>query len=415
VLNGVKCFDCTTANNRVNYSATGPTLPNSGYTYITWARLIPSDAGFRTLLYTNSPKYTPITIPNGTSTLGYWDTSFKSSGYDVASSAGVWVQYAVVGTNTSQTFYINGAQVGSSINTGAAGTTHWGWGNNDTAGQPWGHVANMYFYDRQLSLPEIQQQYNYLAPRFVETTTTTSTTSTTSTSTTTTTTAAPSPVLSNLVLYYDPANSSSYSGTGTTLTDLSVNGLDGTMSNISFTSPYFTYNGSSSQVSVADNALLEPGSGDWTIEFWVNHSVIAGASRILIAKTDGGNSADWAYGLRTLSNGNTFMEIGNGSTSITTPASTLSINTWYQVVGVWTNVASNSMALYINGSLIGNNSHSFTSIKNTTSPLYLGSFNGGQFAQWFNGRMGVVRMYNKSLTGSEILQNFNADKSKYGL
>jgi hypothetical protein len=29
--------------------------------------------------------------------------------------------------------------------------------------------------------------------------------------------------------------------------------------------------------------------------------------------------------------------------------------------------------------------------------------------------MGVVRMYNSALTGSQVLQNFNADKSKYGL
>jgi hypothetical protein len=224
------------------------------------------------------------------------------------------------------------------------------------------------------------------------------------------------PITSNLILYYDPSNSSSYPGTGTTINDLSGNGLNGSMSNITFTSPYFTYNGSSSQISVPDNALLEPGSGDWTIEFWVRHSVIAGASRILIAKTDGGLSADWGYGLRTVNNTNTFMEVGNGgSTSVNSPVTGLSINTWYQVVGVWTNVASNSIALYINGSLIGSNSHSFTSIKNTTSPLYLGSFNGGQFSQWLNGRMGVVRMYNKALTGSEVLLNFNADKSKYGL
>jgi hypothetical protein len=168
VLNGIKCFDCTTGNNRVDYNLTGPLLPNSGYTYITWARLIPSNAGFRTVLYTKGPpKITPITIPNGTNTLGYWATGFVSSGYDVASSAGVWVQFAVVGTNTSQTFYINGSQVGSTINEGAGGTRHWGWGNNDIVAQPWGHVANLYFYNRQLDLAEITQQYNYLAPRFV--------------------------------------------------------------------------------------------------------------------------------------------------------------------------------------------------------------------------------------------------------
>jgi hypothetical protein len=206
VRNGIKCFDCTTGTNRVAVNGTGPTLPTSGYTYITWARLITSTAGFRTLLYTNSPKYTPITIPNGTNTLGYWDTSFKSSGYDVASSADVWVQYAVVGTNTSQTFYINGSQVGSTISAGAGGTTHWGWGNNDTAGQPWGHVANMYFYNRQLSLAEITQQYNYLGPRFVEPTptpTTTSTPTVTPTNTpTNTTTNTPTVTPTSTQLYF---------------------------------------------------------------------------------------------------------------------------------------------------------------------------------------------------------------------
>ena len=170
VLNGIKCFDCSTGTDRVVVNGTGPTLPTSGYTYITWARLIPSTSGFRTLLYTNTTpinKITPITIPNGGSTLGYWDTSFKSSGADVSSSAGIWVQWAVVGTNSSQTFYINGSQVGSTIVFGAGGTPHWGWGNNDLSGQPWGHVANMYFYNRQLSLSEITQQYNFLAPRFI--------------------------------------------------------------------------------------------------------------------------------------------------------------------------------------------------------------------------------------------------------
>ena len=168
VLNGIKCFDCTTGTNRVVVNGTGPTLPTSGYTYITWARMITSNSSYRTLLYTNSPKYATITIPNGTNTLGYYDTAFRSSGYDVSSSAVVWVQFAVVGTNASQRFYINGSQVGSTIAFGVGGITHWGWGNNDLAGQPFGHVANMYLYNRQLSLYEITEQYNFLAPRFVE-------------------------------------------------------------------------------------------------------------------------------------------------------------------------------------------------------------------------------------------------------
>ena len=223
------------------------------------------------------------------------------------------------------------------------------------------------------------------------------------------------PVSSSLVLYYDPSNVSSYSGTGTNLNDLSGNGLSGSLSNITYASPYFSYNGSTSTISTVDNALLEPGSGDWTVEAWIYHSVFSGSSRIILAKTNGGNAADWGYGLRTNNAGATYFEVGNGTTSLTSPSFTASTGTWYQVVGVWTNVASNSIALYVNGASQGSNSHSFTSVKNTTSPLYLGSFNAGQFSQWFNGRMGIVRFYSKALSASEISQNFNADKSKYGL
>lgn len=224
------------------------------------------------------------------------------------------------------------------------------------------------------------------------------------------------PVSSNLQLYYAPNNSSSYPGTGTTLFDLSGNGLNGTMSNLTYTNPYLTYNGTSSTVSITDNALLEPGSGDFTLESWLYYTTITGSSRAVISKTDnGGLASAWSYGLRTAANGITYMEVANGTTSVTSPTFTASTGTWYQIVGVWTNVASNSIALYVNGVSQGSNSHSFASVKNSTNPLYLGSYNGGEFSQWFNGRMGIVRYYSKALSGAEVLQNYNANKGIYGL
>jgi hypothetical protein len=416
VLNGIKCFDCTTGTDRVVVNGTGPTLPTSGYTYITWARLIPSTSGFRTLLYTNTTpinKITPITIPNGGNTLGYWDTAFRSSGADVSSSAGIWVQWAVVGDNSSQTFYINGSQVGITIAFGAGGTPHWGWGNNDLSGQPWGYVANMYLYNRQLSLSEITQQYNFLAPRFVEVTPTPTSTPTV------TPTATPSvPVTTNLVLYYDPSNLSSYPGTGTTINDLSVNGLNGSMSGITFTSPYFTYNGTSSQVRVADNALLEPGSGDWTMEVWVNQSVSGGD--VVLGKFDnGGLAADVSYSIRTTGTAY-YAQIGSGlgsgsSLFVDSTRYTGTTNTWYQIVYVFKNGGTKTLETFVNGSSIGTVSHSLASVLNSTNPLYIGSYNGGEYSQWFDGEIGITRLYSGALTSSDVLQNFNADKSKYGL
>jgi hypothetical protein len=432
ILNGIKCFDCTTGTNKVVVNGTGPTLPTSGYTYITWARLDSDNiASFRTLLTTNTPKYTPITIPNGTNTLGYWDTEFRSSGYDLSGQTDLWVQYSVVGDSSSQTFYINNIEVGDPISFGAGGTTHWTWGNNEGPSQPFGYVANMFFYNRQLSLSEITQQYNFLAPRFIEVTPTQTPTNTptetptntpTPTSTITPTptntptpTGTPTnePVLRNIVLYYDPTNTLSYPGSGTTINDLSGNGLTGTLSATTFTSPYFTYNGTNSTTLIPDNTLLEPGSGDFTVEIWVNQSVISGSSRVLIGKTDTGLASGFGYGIRTGSNGNTYFEVGNGTTSIQSNAFSAITDTWYQFVGVWSNVDSNSMEFYVNGVSMGSISHSFTSVKNTTSPLYLGSFNGGQFPQWLNGKVGIVRLYSTVLTSSEISQNYNADYRKY--
>ena len=226
------------------------------------------------------------------------------------------------------------------------------------------------------------------------------------------------PITSNLVLYYDPSNSSSYSGSGTVINDLSGNGLNGSMSNITFTSPYFSYNGSSSQISVADNPLLEPGSGDWTMEVWVNQSV-SGNDVVLGKFNNGGLTVNVSYSIRT-TNTTYYAQIGSGSGS----GSSLIVNStnyvgtiggWSQIVYVFTNIAANTLQTFVNGSSIGTVGHNLSSILNSTNPLYIGSYNGGEYSQWFDGKIGIVRLYNTALTSSQVLQNYNADKSKYGL
>jgi hypothetical protein len=263
---------------------------------------------------------------------------------------------------------------------------------------------------------------NTETPTQTPTVTPTSTTTQTPTNTTTTTptpTSTPAvPVTSNLRLYYDPSNPSSYPGTGTTINDLSGNGLNGSMSGITFTTPYFSYNGTSSQIRVADNALLEPGSGDWTMEVWVNQSVLG--NDVVLAKVDnGGDVTDMCYSIRT-TNTTYYAQLGSGSGSgptlfVNSTNYVGTLNTWYQIVYVFTNVAANTLQTFVNGVSIGTVSHNLPSILNSTNPLYIGSYNGGEYVQWFDGKIGITRLYNASLTSSQVLQNFNADKSKYGL
>lgn len=598
-LYGVKTFDATVTPQRIVVNGTGPTLPTTGYTYVCWARVIISSSSWRTLLRT-LPNDHPLLIQISTDNLGFFDNdtnTFFDSGYDITPIEDLWVQYSVVGDNTSSIFYINGTLVGRGAG-GAGGNAHWTWGLES---QPFGYMANMYYYNRKLSAAEINQNYNYFSPRFpnivtsgllvnvqagntssypgsgvtwtnlVSGATYTITSGTydsanggsivfNGTSTvvpigtplssgtnytmeawvlasstsgshniissfnnvffitsgtlyggvggnytlvssasfplslwkhvvltfddaantmtlyingsqvnqnTNVTLSYVSEILrigshasaggtpasywngriaqvrvyntaltaanvlqnfnatkggylvatTNLVLYYDPSDNASYPGTGTTLTNLLGTGLNGAMTALAYTNPYLTYNGSTSQVSTADNASLEPGSGDWTVEVWIRYNVIAGKTRTYVSKTNnGGGAVDWGYGFRTNPATNTtYFEVGNGTTSVTSPTTSVTTGVWYQIVGVWTNVASNSIALYKNGTLVGSNSHVFASVKDTTNPLYLGNYNGNEFAQQFDGDMGIVRIYSRALSAGEVQNNYDANKALYGL
>jgi hypothetical protein len=226
------------------------------------------------------------------------------------------------------------------------------------------------------------------------------------------------PVTGNLVLYYDPADTASYPGTGTAINSLASPNLAGTMSNITYTDPYFTYNGTSSQVSVTNTAALEPGSGSWTMEVWVNQTV--SGNDVVLGKFDpGGLTVDVSYSIRTTGT-SYYAQFGSGSGSgatlfvnSTTFAGTL--DTWYQLVYVFTNGATKTLETFVNGSSIGTVNHSLASLLNTPTNLYLGSYNNGEFAQWFDGRIGITRLYNTALTAGQVLQNYNANRSTYEL
>lgn len=225
-------------------------------------------------------------------------------------------------------------------------------------------------------------------------------------------------VSNGLVLHYDPNNIYSYPGTGSTVIDLSGNGLNGTLANVTFTKPYFAYNGTSSQVSITDNSLLEPSAGDWTMEAWFNTTAFkTGSSGVILGKFDpGGGSQDVSYSIRTNNTGVAYAQIGDGAGSYVNSTSyQTALDTWAQIVYVFTNVAANTLETYVNGASIGSVAHSLPSILNTSANLYLGSYNGGEYSQWFNGRIGIVRLYNRALAVAEIRQNYVANKGTYGL
>ena len=165
-LSGIKCFNCSSSGLGIAAATIGPTLPTSGFTYIVWARMIASTATFRTLFRT-SPDDHPIIINAGTNDLGMWDNGtslFYPCGFSVDGLADTWVQWTVTGDSSGQTFYINGQQVGTTVQT-AAGNSHNITGNVGVvpgSTQPFGYVANMFLYTSKLTQLRIQQNWGAL-------------------------------------------------------------------------------------------------------------------------------------------------------------------------------------------------------------------------------------------------------------
>lgn len=167
-LNGVPCFDCTVTNYFISPVTINQQLPVGGYTYVAWARMKASNSEWRTLWRT-SPDDHPILVQNGGVLLGMYDnntSSFLSSGYDTTPDYEVWRQWTVTGSlSAGSTFYINNAQVGSTVAQSAAGNFHNAIGGAGGS-QAFGHIATAMLYNRILSLEEINQNFQALRGRF---------------------------------------------------------------------------------------------------------------------------------------------------------------------------------------------------------------------------------------------------------
>ena len=238
----------------------------------------------------------------------------------------------------------------------------------------------------------------------------------------------PDIVRDGLVLYLDAGISASYSGSGTTWTDVSGNGKNGTLTNgptySSSNGGSIVFDGNNDYASISSPSPLS-GTQLFTFEIWVNFTSITG-------NFGGTNKAAWLFAggsgsgtgqpeFVVISANNTsftpniiiFGRGGGGTTgSLTIDVSSLMSNgNWYQIVLVRS--ASNVETVYLNGSSIGtgNVSNSFSDgITNFASIENLSSYSG-----YLNGRISNIKIYNRALTAAEILQNYNVLKGRFGL
>jgi len=218
-------------------------------------------------------------------------------------------------------------------------------------------------------------------------------------------------VQSGLVLNLDAGVSSSYPGSGDTWTDLSGLGNTGELVNSpiynSSNFGYFQFV-TDDYARIQNNTALDTQTP--TVEVWVKTNT----TYQLGFWFEKGN-VNTQYSLFQEQDGIQWRQnIGGTYTSLTTTTATyMNTSNWYQVVGTYT---SGSRRLYINGVQVNSDTQSGT-IATNSGGMSIGVFGGysGARGYYYDGNLAVCRVYNRALTASEISQNFNATKSRFGL
>lgn len=224
---------------------------------------------------------------------------------------------------------------------------------------------------------------------------------------------------SNLIVYLDAGNSSSYPGTGTTWFDLEGAANNATLVN----SP--TFSSSYQGILQFDNASLQtaniPDLGNlpnWTIEAWVRFTTIPlssfpYATAIITNTYSGGTQLNFSMGTNNAATSyNVNVGFFDGAWHNTTGFAP-EANTWYQIVGTYDGA---TIRQYINGVASGGTLNYVGTPESGGEVRLMRRWDATPISgNYCDGDLAIVKIYNTALNSSEVLGNFNENKNTFGL
>jgi len=225
------------------------------------------------------------------------------------------------------------------------------------------------------------------------------------------------PIVTNgLVMYLDAGNRNSYTSGSTTWRDVSLNNNNGTLVyNPKFNSGSggsITFNGLTDRIDLPDIGVTELSA--FSISCWVK-TATGGDYPIVYSE---GTPANWSNNLFNLYYGDSGaggasggIRVFFGNSSVITYNTSVVDNIWRNVV--YSQINNSNRSLYLNGVEIGTNT---TTITHTVTNSYIGAGNNnGSFLQFYRGDISNLQLYNRALSIPEIIQNYNAQKSRFNL
>jgi hypothetical protein len=224
----------------------------------------------------------------------------------------------------------------------------------------------------------------------------------------------PKIVTNGLTLALDAGDRNSYSGSGTTWYDLSGNNNNFSLVN----GPTFSSANGGCIVFDGVNDNLQIGSLVWnynnnfTIQFWFNPSSLGGVNGygLFFNGTPGSNTnrvqiagnSDGSVYLNTVAS-----SVGDAFQSA---AGLVSVGNWYNFAAVRN---SGVITVYLNGVSVASGTVVYS--PSQPSNLYVGFIRSSGALWYLNGRISSILINNRALSITEVLKNYNATKSRFGV
>ena len=244
----------------------------------------------------------------------------------------------------------------------------------------------------------------------------------------------PSIVNSNLALHLDAGNPKSYPGSGSIWTDLSGNNRHGTLQyNATYNSAYggnIYLDGTGDHVSVTNCLGLK-----WQNITQISYEVVfstpgryTGNSRQYIFESRNSNGTPTYNWFLFVIDNNSYITTGTGRNTsgsysefnITMPSLLLN-KIWHVSQTIDKTQTTNNFKTYINGTLVDTRSYNNNTGdqgSDTGDNFFLGTYWGGlDNSTNFHllGSIYMCKVYNRALSATEVTQNFNAVRGRYGL
>jgi hypothetical protein len=231
----------------------------------------------------------------------------------------------------------------------------------------------------------------------------------------------PNTVTSGLVLELDAGNIKSYPTTGTTWFDKSGNANNGTLIN----GPTFNTGSLGSIVfDGVDDYIVTPAvnlnSFGFTMNMWFKYQPLSAIRFLLDFK---GTTPNNVVGIYIDPSNQLILDdrdgpvVPGGDISAIKSISAISPNVWINLSATVDRSlgAGNEDNFYINGTSFAS-SYVYADNLNTayaSNPFYIGNVSGSGYP--YKGDIALIQIYNRALSSSEVLQNYNATKGRFGL